>query len=69
MPDGGQLLIETSNVSLSAEFARGHPGIKAGKYVLLSVSDTGVGIAPDVQDRIIRPLLYTRLMEKELGSD
>jgi two-component system, cell cycle sensor histidine kinase and response regulator CckA len=60
MPDGGQLLVETSNVSLGDEFLRTHLDAKAGKYVLLTVSDTGVGIAPDVQDRIFDPFFTTK---------
>jgi two-component system, cell cycle sensor histidine kinase and response regulator CckA len=60
MPDGGQLLIETSNISLSREYLSGHLGAKPGKYVLLSVSDTGVGIARDVQDRIFEPFFTTK---------
>ncbi len=43
MPDGGRLLIETSNVSLSDEYLRTHLDAKKGKYVLLTVSDTGSG--------------------------
>ncbi len=60
MPDGGQLVIETSNVSVSDEYLRAHLDAKAGNYVLLSVSDTGVGIAPDVQDRIFEPFFTTK---------
>lgn len=60
MPDGGQLLIETSNVSLSDEYFRTHLGAKPGHYVLLTVSDTGVGVEPDVLDRMFEPFFTTK---------
>ncbi len=60
MPDGGQILIETNNVSLNDEYLRTHLNAKAGDYVLLTVSDTGVGIAPNVQDRIFEPFFTTK---------
>jgi PAS domain S-box-containing protein len=60
MPDGGQLLIETSNVSLSDEYLKTHLAAKSGKYVLLTVSDTGMGMAPDVLDHIFEPFFTTK---------
>jgi CheY-like chemotaxis protein len=60
MPDGGQLLMETRNVSISDEYLRTHLGARPGKYVLLTVSDTGLGMAPDVQDRIFEPFFTTK---------
>ena len=60
MPNGGQFLIETSNVSLSDEYVSVHLGAKPGKYVLLTVSDTGMGIQPDVLDRIFEPFFTTK---------
>ena len=60
MPDGGQFLIETRNVSLSDEYVSAHLGAKPGKYVLLTVSDTGAGMQPDVLDRVFEPFFTTK---------
>ncbi len=60
MPDGGQLLIETSNVSISDEHLAAHLDAEPGKYVLLTVSDTGVGMEPEVLDRVFEPFFTTK---------
>lgn len=60
MPDGGQLLIETRNMSLSDEYIRTQMGGKVGKHVLLTLSDTGVGMKPEVMDRIFEPFFTTK---------
>ena len=60
MPDGGQFLIETRNVSLSDEYVSAHLGAKSGKYVLLTVSDTGAGMQPEVLDRVFEPFFTTK---------
>jgi PAS domain S-box-containing protein len=60
MPEGGRLLITTRNVSLNGEYLQTYPHVKSGKYVLLTVSDTGIGMTLDVQDRIFDPFFTTK---------
>ena len=60
MPDGGQLLIETSNISLSDEYLRAHLGADPGHYVVLTITDTGFGMESDVLDRIFEPFFTTK---------
>lgn len=60
MPDGGQLLIETRNVSLRDQYLRSQIGAKPGHYVLLSVSDTGLGMESKVLDRVFEPFFTTK---------
>jgi len=67
MPEGGRLLIETSNVVLDAEFARNHTTVQPGPHVLLTVSDTGVGMDPDVQAHIFEPFFTTKEVGKGTG--
>jgi PAS domain S-box-containing protein len=60
MPSGGKLTIETSNVRLDEEYARFHAPLPAGDYVMLSISDTGLGMDSETQSHIFEPFFTTK---------
>ncbi len=64
MANGGRLVLETELVVINGKFRESHPWARPGRYVLISVSDTGVGILPELVDRIFEPFFTT----KELGT-
>ena len=68
MPEGGYLIIETSNEYLSADFIQAHGGkIREGDYLRLSVSDSGSGIPPEVQNKVFEPFFTTKEKDKGTG--
>ena len=67
MPKGGKLLIETANVELDETFVQANPWARAGHYVTLAVSDTGVGMDEQTQRNIFEPFFTTKGVGKGTG--
>lgn len=67
MPNGGKLTIQTENVNLDESYAQKHDYVHAGPHVLLAVSDSGIGISPEIQTRIFEPFFTTKEAGKGTG--
>jgi two-component system, cell cycle sensor histidine kinase and response regulator CckA len=67
MPHGGNLLIETTRQVVDVHLAESYVDLAPGRYVALTVSDTGTGIAPDVKDHLFEPFFTTKPQGKGTG--
>jgi two-component system cell cycle sensor histidine kinase/response regulator CckA len=67
MHDGGSISIKAENTFLDESYARMHIEAKAGRFVVITVSDTGPGMSPEIQSRIFEPFFTTKEMSKGTG--
>ncbi len=67
MEHGGRLTIETENVLINARYCEANPWARPGRYVLLSVTDTGAGMTAEVRDRIFEPFFTTKAAHQGTG--
>ena len=67
MPSGGKIAIETANTEMGKEYTFSPLGLTPGGYVMFSVSDTGMGMTPEIQKRIFEPFFTTKVKGKGTG--
>lgn len=67
LPDGGTLSISAQNLFLNEQSARMNIEAKAGSYIVITISDTGTGIPPEILDRIFEPFFTTKEVGKGTG--
>ncbi|HYK40013.1 MAG TPA: PAS domain S-box protein [Candidatus Eremiobacteraceae bacterium] len=67
MPQGGRMIVETSNVDLDKTYASEHVSVKPGRYVMLAVSDSGTGMSPETIAHIFEPFFTTKGGTKGTG--
>jgi signal transduction histidine kinase len=67
MPDGGKLTIETANTHLDEAYCRQNPEIEPGQFVMIAITDSGLGMPPDVAARAFDPFFTTKAAGKGTG--
>jgi signal transduction histidine kinase/ActR/RegA family two-component response regulator len=67
MPHGGKLTLESRNVVLDENYARMNSEVDPGNYVMIAISDTGEGMAPDLLDKVFEPFFTTKEVGKGSG--
>jgi len=67
MPQGGQLTIETANAEFDDDYVLEHPQTRPGPYVMLAVSDSGLGMDPETQAHLFEPFFTTKEKGKGTG--
>jgi len=66
MPQGGKLTIETTNVHLDKDYVEHHVSVQPGSYILLVISDTGIGMDSETKSKVFEPFFTTK--EKDQGT-
>ena len=67
MPEGGSISIKAENVFVDENYARMHLEAKPGRFIMITVADTGPGMSPEIQSRIFEPFFTTKEMTKGTG--
>jgi signal transduction histidine kinase len=67
MPQGGRLIIRTRNVHLDEDYAAGHAGVAAGRFALIEVLDSGIGMSQEILDHIFEPFFTTKGPDQGAG--
>jgi two-component system, cell cycle sensor histidine kinase and response regulator CckA len=67
MPEGGDLCMQATNVTLDAPYITEHPGCHSGSHVMIAVSDTGCGMDPETMEKMYEPFFTTKTHDKGTG--